>query len=68
MRLTGESSPVDQMRNISTTACWCHEATGDGFSYVNLLNGSNDGWGRHFDHLHVTCCKMVGLSIYPTLR
>ena len=45
--------------------------SGDGFSYVNLLNGAkvNDyGWGWHFDSLHVTCCNLngpMGLAYIP---
>lgn len=72
MRLTGESSPVDQIEKyIYNGLLGAMKPTGDGFSYVNLLNGkkvNDSGWGRHFDHLHVTCCNLsgpIGLSYIP---
>jgi DUF1680 family protein len=45
--------------------------TGDGFSYVNLLNEhkvNDHGWGWTFDGLHVTCCNLngpMGLAYIP---
>lgn len=45
--------------------------TGDGFSYVNLLNGAkvtNEGWGREIGGLPVTCCNLngpMGLAYIP---
>ncbi len=45
--------------------------TGDGFSYVNLLNGpkvTNEGWGWKFDDVQVTCCNLngpMGLAYIP---
>jgi DUF1680 family protein len=45
--------------------------TGDGFSYVNLLNGlktTNEGWGWDFNEFRVTCCNLngpMGLAYIP---
>ena len=45
--------------------------SGDGFSYVNLLNGNkvvNYGWGWHFGDFYVTCCNLngpMGLAYIP---
>lgn len=44
---------------------------GDGFSYINRLNGSKtnpDGWGWKFKNLQVTCCNLngpMGLAYLP---
>ena len=45
--------------------------SGDGFSYVNLLNGNkvvNYGWGWHFGDFYVTCCNLNGRWDWPTFR
>ena len=45
--------------------------SGDGFSYVNLLNGNkvvNYGWGWKFNGFYVTCCNLngpMGLAYIP---
>jgi DUF1680 family protein len=77
MRLTGDASPADEIeRYIYNGLLGAMKPTGDGFSYVNLLNGTkvNDhGWGWHFDdghdgQLHVTCCNLngpMGLAYIP---
>lgn len=72
MRLTGESSPVDQIEKyIYNGLLGAMKPSGDGFSYVNLLNGKKvnaKGWGRQFNGLHVTCCNLsgpIGLSYIP---
>ena len=72
MRLYGSSAPFDQIEKyIYNGLLGAMKPTGDGFSYVNLLNGKKvnaSGWGRHFDNLHVTCCNLsgpVGLSYIP---
>ncbi|HOQ88858.1 MAG TPA: glycoside hydrolase family 127 protein [Candidatus Hydrogenedentes bacterium] len=46
---------------------------GDGFSYVNLLNGRKtcvEGWGDTIDGVYVTCCNLngpMGLASLPWL-
>ncbi len=72
LRLTGDSAPADEIEKyICNGLLGAMKPTGDGFSYVNLLNGKkvNDhGWGCHFDKLHVTCCNLsgpIGLSYIP---
>jgi len=46
---------------------------GDGFSYVNLLNGVKtcvEGWGDTIDGVYVTCCNLngpMGLAMLPWL-
>lgn len=74
MRLTGESSPMDQIeRYIYNGLLGAMKPTGDGFSYANLLNGKKvnaSGWGRSFNGLLVTCCNLsgpVGLSYIPLI-
>jgi DUF1680 family protein len=71
-RLTGDSSPVDEIEKyVYNGLLGAMKPTGDGFSYVNLLNGNkvNDhGWGWKFDGLHVTCCNLngpMGLAYIP---
>jgi DUF1680 family protein len=45
--------------------------SGDGFSYVNLLNGvktNPEGWGGNIDGVYVTCCNLngpMGLAYLP---
>jgi DUF1680 family protein len=72
LRLTGDSSPVDEIEKyVYNGLLGAMKPTGDGFSYVNLLNGKkvNDhGWGWTFDGLHVTCCNLngpMGLAYIP---
>ena len=72
LRLTGESSPVDDIEKfIYNGLLGAMKPTGDGFSYVNLLNGhkvTNEGWGYDFDDLKVTCCNLngpMGLAYIP---
>lgn len=72
LRLTGESSPVDPMETyIYNGLLGAMKPSGDGFSYVNLLNGekvTNVGWGTEFDGLPVTCCNLngpMGLAYIP---
>jgi DUF1680 family protein len=72
LRLTGDSQSVDEMEKyIYNGLLGAMKPTGDGFSYVNLLNGAkvNDhGWGWQFDGLHVTCCNLngpTGLAYIP---
>jgi DUF1680 family protein len=77
LRLTGESSPMDEIEKyIYNGLLGAMKPTGDGFSYVNLLNGAkvtNHGWGWQFDDHHggkfpVTCCNLngpMGLAYIP---
>ena len=72
LRLTGNSSIVDYIEQYAYNGLiGAMKPTGDGFSYVNLLNGTkvnDEGWGWHFDDLHVTCCNLngpMGLAYIP---
>lgn len=72
LRLTGDPSVADYIEKYAYNGLiGAMKPTGDGFSYVNLLNGTkvNDhGWGWHFDHMHVTCCNLngpMGLAYIP---
>ena len=72
LRLTGDPSAVDEIEKyIYNGLIGAMKPTGDGFSYVNLLNGkkvNGDGWGWMFDGLHVTCCNLngpMGLAYIP---
>ena len=72
LRLTGDSTPVDEIEKyIYNGLLGAMKPTGDGFSYVNLLNGqkvTNQGWGWDFDDLKVTCCNLngpTGLAYIP---
>lgn len=72
LRLTGDPNTVDAIeRYIYNGLLGAMKPNGDGFSYVNLLNGSkvtNEGWGWKFDGLTVTCCNLngpMGLAYIP---
>lgn len=72
MRLTGDPAPADEIEKyIYNGLLGAMKPTGDGFSYVNLLNGNkvvNYGWGWHFDDFYVTCCNLngpMGLAYIP---
>lgn len=72
LRLTGASSTVDHIETyIYNGLLGAMKPAGDGFSYVNLLNGqkvTNEGWGTEFDGLPVTCCNLngpMGLAYIP---
>jgi DUF1680 family protein len=77
LRLTDDSSAVDMIEKyVYNGLLGAMKPAGDGFSYVNLLNGrkvNGNGWGQHFSHkhggkLHVTCCNLngpTGLSYIP---
>lgn len=72
LRLTGESSAADYIEKyIYNGLIGALKPSGDEFSYVTLLNGikvNENGWGKSFGDLHVTCCDLsgsVGLSYIP---
>lgn len=72
LRLEGDCAPADDIEKyIYNGLLGAMKPTGDGFSYVNLLNGekvTNQGWGWKFDDLTVTCCNLngpMGLAYIP---
>jgi DUF1680 family protein len=72
LRLTGDPQTVDEIEKyVYNGLLGAMKPTGDGFSYVNLLNGekvTNKGWGWKFDGLPVTCCNLngpMGLAYIP---
>ena len=72
LRLTGDVSTVDEIEKyIYNGLLGAMKPSGDGFSYVNLLNGekvTNYGWGWNFDGQQVTCCNLngpMGLAYIP---
>lgn len=72
MRLTGDPASADEIEKyVYNGLLGAMKPTGDGFSYVNLLNGNkvvNYGWGWHFDDFYVTCCNLngpMGLAYIP---
>lgn len=72
MRLTGDPSTVDEIEKyIYNGLIGAMKPTGDGFSYVNLLNGvktNTHGWGGITDGIDVTCCNLngpMGLAYIP---
>ena len=72
MTLTGDPSPVDEIEKyVYNGLLGAMKPSGDGFSYVNLLNGNkvvNYGWGWHFGDFYVTCCNLngpMGLAYIP---
>lgn len=72
LRLTGDPSTVDEIeRYVYNGLIGAMKPSGDGFSYVNLLNGvktNPEGWGATIDNVHVTCCNLngpMGLAYLP---
>ncbi len=72
LRLTGDPGIVDMIEKyIYNGLLGAMRPGGDGFSYVNLLNGekvTNYGWGWKFDGKDVTCCNLngpMGLAYIP---
>ena len=72
LRLTGDARAVDAIeRYVHNGLLGAMKPEGDGFSYVNLLNGekvTNKGWGWTFPSGPVTCCNLngpMGLAYIP---
>ncbi len=72
LRLTGDVRAMDAIeRYIYNGLLGAMKPEGDGFSYVNLLNGekvTNKGWGWKFPSGPVTCCNLngpMGLAYIP---
>lgn len=71
-RLTADPAAVDEIEKYAYNGLLgAMKPTGDGFSYVNLLNGVKTnavGWGAKVDGLDVTCCNLngpMGLAYLP---
>ena len=72
LRLTGDARTVEAIeRYVLNGLLGAMKPEGDGFSYVNLLNGhkvTNQGWGWQFASGPVTCCNLngpMGLAYVP---
>ncbi|MBR3222810.1 MAG: glycoside hydrolase family 127 protein [Kiritimatiellae bacterium] len=72
LRLTGDARAADAIeRYVYNGLLGAMKPEGDGFSYVNLLNGekvTNKGWGWKFPSGPVTCCNLngpMGLAYIP---
>ena len=72
LRLTGDARAADAIeRYVYNGLIGAMKPEGDGFSYVNLLNGekvTNKGWGWKFPSGPVTCCNLngpMGLAYIP---
>ena len=72
LRLTGDARAMDAIeRYVYNGLLGAMKPEGDGFSYVNLLNGekvTNKGWGWTFPSGPVTCCNLngpMGLAYIP---
>jgi hypothetical protein len=71
-RLTGDALAVDDIEKYAYNGLLgAMKPGGDGFSYVNQLNGiktNPKGWGWKFGDLDVTCCNLngpMGLAYLP---
>jgi DUF1680 family protein len=72
LRITGDPSTVDYIEKYAYNGLLgAMKPGGDGFSYVNLLNGrkvTDIGWGTKVDGMTVTCCNLsgpMGLAYIP---
>ena len=72
LRLTGDSGAVDMIEKYAYNGLLgAMKPAGDGFSYVNLLNGvktNPEGWGATVNAVKVTCCNLngpMGLAYLP---
>jgi DUF1680 family protein len=71
-RLTGDPSTIDEIEKYAYNGLiGAMKPEGDGFSYVNRLNGvktNPNGWGGKIDGVYVTCCNLngpMGLACLP---
>jgi hypothetical protein len=71
-RLTAAPSAIDDIEKYAyNSLIGAMKPEGDGFSYVNRLNGVKtdpSGWGWKYGHLLVTCCNLngpMGLACLP---
>ena len=72
LRLTGDPLAMDMIEKYTYNGLLgAMKPEGDGFSYVNLLNGvktNTKGWGGMVDSVYVTCCNLngpMGLAYLP---
>ena len=72
LRLTGDPLTVDMIEKYAYNGLiGAMKPAGDGFSYVNLLNGvktNPKGWGGMVNGVYVTCCNLngpMGLAYLP---
>ncbi len=72
LRLTGDPAAVDAIESYAYNGLiGAMKPAGDGFSYVNLLNGvktNPQGWGGVLNNVYVTCCNLngpMGLAYLP---
>ena len=72
LRLQGDPFAVDMIEKYAYNGLiGAMKPAGDGFSYVNLLNGvktNQEGWGGYVDSVYVTCCNLngpMGLAYLP---
>lgn len=72
LRLTEDPTAMDEIEKyVYNGLLGAMKPSGDGFSYVNLLNGNkvvNYGWGWKFNGFYVTCCNLngpMGLAYIP---
>lgn len=70
--LTGDPLAVDMIEKYAYNGLiGAMKPEGDGFSYVNLLNGiktNSQGWGGTIEGVQVTCCNLngpMGLAYLP---
>ena len=71
-RLTGDPGAIDEIEQYACNGLvGAMKPNGDGFSYVNKLNGvktNPQGWGWKFGNLWVSCCNLngpMGLAYLP---
>ena len=72
LRLTGDPLAMDMIEKyVYNGLIGAMKPEGDGFSYVNLLNGvktNPEGWGATINDVYVTCCNLngpMGLAYLP---